>query len=196
MGRKESDSTEHSSHTGDPLSMSPLSHRLFMLYLLLKNWPCWQVGACSLITLIIIILSLTMFIITVTASLPAMLGSSRPQCSCSNAIYVALVLPSVCTLHAGAAFQRALSMFAFRTVRKIHPTVPAAVCAALFSKRELTATFSMLSGDLLAVFHRSPRQEDLGHRVPHALWGPLAPSSGASGSPTCWESCRLCQLDC
>ena len=114
------------------------------------------------------------FIITITASLSAMLGSSRPQGSCSNVIYVALVLPSVCTLHAGVAFQRALSMFAFRTVRKIHPTVPAAVCDALFSKRELTATFSMLSGDLFAVFHPSPSQEDLGHRVPHALWGPLA----------------------
>ena len=194
MGRKESDPTEHSSHIGDPLRMSPLSHRLFILYLLLKNGSCWQVGACSLITLIIIILSLTMFIITITASLSAMLGSSRPQGSCSNAIYVALGLQSVCTLHAGVAFQRALSMFAFRTVRKIHPMVPAAVCSANgnslppFQCYRVTCSQSSTGA-------QAKRISVTGyHMLSGGPW--LPPSSGASGSPTCWESCRLCQLDC
>ena len=35
------------------------------------------------------------------------------------------------------ASNRALAIFAFRAVRKIRPTVPAAVYATLFSKQEL-----------------------------------------------------------
>ena len=62
-------------------------------------------------------------------------------------IYVALVLSI--SAHCTPAQHRTLSIFVFRAVRKIHPTEPAAVCAALFCKRELTAcnAFSKLSSE-------------------------------------------------
>lgn len=56
----------------------------------------------------------------------------------------------LCTLHTGVASWRALSMFAFKAARKVHRTVPVAVCAALCGRRELTAccAFSVLSSEL------------------------------------------------
>lgn len=69
-----------------------------------------------------------------------MLGSSKPQGPCSNAsIHCSGSSKCLCTLCTGLASQRAPSIFASRTVRKICPTVPAAVCATLFGKQELSA---------------------------------------------------------
>ena len=73
-----------------------------------------------------------------------MLDSSGPWSYCSNARI--RCSSSSCTLHTSAASQRALFIFTFKAVKKIHPTVPAAVCAALFGKWELFTynTFSIL----------------------------------------------------
>ena len=62
-----------------------------MLHFLLHNGLHCQVATHSLVT----------FIITINFRLSEMLGSSWPWGSCSNAIYIALVLPSIsahCTL--------------------------------------------------------------------------------------------------
>lgn len=74
-----------------------------------------------------------------------MLGSSGPRGCCSNAnVRCSSPYKRLCTLRPSTASLRALSIFAFRAVRKIHPTVPGSLC----SKRELTAcnAFSMLAG--------------------------------------------------
>ena len=86
------------------------------------------------------------FIISVTYRLTVSdAGSSGPRGSCSNAnMRCSSPFKHLCALCLSRASLRALSIFAFRAVRKIHPTVPGSLC----SKRELTAynTFSMLAG--------------------------------------------------
>ena len=84
--------------------------------------------------------------------------------------------------------------------QEIHPTVPVAVHAALFGKPELTTSniFSVLSGDLSTASqsstgaHATRVADTQYHMLSVGHW--LPPSSGASGFPTCWVSCRLCQL--
>ena len=110
-------------HIGGPLRMYTLGRRLLMLHFLLYNRCRCQAGTCSLI----------MFIITVTYCLVVrdavflrateFLYNSSVCCSSPS--------KSFCTLCTGAASQRELSIFAFRAVRKIHPTMPGAVHAAL-----------------------------------------------------------------
>ena len=117
-------------------------------------------------------------------------------------IYVALVLPSVSVRCIPAQPHREHdSIFAFRAVRPIHPTEPAAVCAALFSKWKLTAsnTFSRLSGEPTAsqssTRAQAKRISATGyHMLSGGHW--LPPSSGASGSSTLWIWCWLYQLYC
>ena len=78
--------------------------------------------------------------------------------------------------------------------------VPAAVCATLSSKWELTTcnTFSVLSGELFTASQCSTRAHaertmaTWYHMLCSGHW--LPPPTGASGSPTCWVSCRLTQL--
>ena len=132
-----------------------------------------------------------------------MLASSGPWGSCSIVnIHCSSSSKHLCTLYTAVASWRALSIFAFRVVRKIHPMVPAAVCATLFSKWELTTynTFSVLSGDLSTAFQSSTgvHPERTVATWCHMLYGGhwLSPSNGASGFSTCWGSCRLCQLYC
>ena len=114
-------------------------------------------------------------------------------------IYVALVLPSI-SAHCVLVQQTALFIFAFKGVRKIHPTVPVAVPATLFRKWERTAcnTFSILSGEPSTVSQSSTgaHTKKIAATWYHTLYGGhwLPPSSGTSGSPTCWVSCRLGQL--
>ena len=76
------------------------------------------------------------------------------------------------------ALRRAPSIFACRTVRKIQPTVPVAVHAALFSKWELTAckAFPVLSSDPPTSSQSSTgaHTEDRGQMVPLATWWSLA----------------------
>ena len=70
-----------------------------------------------------------------------MLCSSEPWGSCCSAnIHCSSSYKCLCTLSTGAASHRAQFIFAFRTVRKIHPTVPVTVHAALFSKWEFNHT--------------------------------------------------------
>lgn len=80
----------------------------------------------------------------------------------------------------------------FKAVRKIHTTVPRAVCAAFFSKYELTActTFSVLSAEPSTTF-QSPAGAQAKritatwyHMLSDGHW--LPSSSWASGSPTGW----------
>lgn len=57
-----------------------------------------------------------------------MLGSSEPGGSCCSAnIHCSSSYKCLCTLSTGTASHRAQFIFAFRTVRKIHPTVPVTV---------------------------------------------------------------------
>ena len=53
----------------------------------------------------------------------------------------------LCTLCTGTASRRVPSMFVFKALKKIHPTMPVAVRAALFGKQELTthSIFPVLS---------------------------------------------------
>ena len=174
------------SHVGGPLRMSPLDHRLLILHFLLHNGPRCQAGTCSLIT------SPTT-VLLITTSLSDLLGSSGPRGSCSNAtIHCSSSFKHLCTLCNSVASQRARSIFTFRAVRKIHPTVPVAVRATLFGKWELTICniFSMLSVDhCFLVFQWSPCQENHGQMVPMLYGGHwLPPSSGASGSSACLVS--------
>ena len=115
-------------------------------------------------------------------------------------IYIVLVLPST-SAHCTAAWHHTdKSIFASRSVRKIHPMVPAAVYATLFVKRELTTCngFSMLSGDPSSASqsftraHAKKIEATWYHMLYGGHWFPS--SGGASGPPTCWVSCLLCQL--
>ena len=112
-----------------------------MLPFLLYNRPHCQAGTCGL----------TEFIITVPYCLALRdAGFFRATSSCSKAnIRCSSSSECLCTLHTSVASQSALPIFTFRAVRKIHPTVSAAVCAILFGKWELTAcnAISLLSGD-------------------------------------------------
>ena len=108
-----------------------------------------------------------------------MLASSGPWGSCSNVnIHCSSSSKHLCTLHAGVASWRAPSIFPFRAVRKIHPMVPAAVYATLFSKWELTTynTFSMLFGGLSIAFQSSTGvqpERTVATWCHHAVWWPL-----------------------
>ena len=159
------------SYLGGPLRMSPLDHRLLILHFLLHNEPCCQAGTCSLITSTITVNNhLT---VRVTGFFRAIEFFSNATIHCSSSS------KHLCTLCTGVASQRTRSIFTFRAVRKIHPTVPVAIWAALFGKWELTICniFSMLSGDhCFPVFHWSLCQENHGHMVSHAIWQPLASS--------------------
>ena len=159
-----------------------------MLHFLLHNGPHYQTGTRGLIT----------SSPSLTASLSEMLGPSGLQGSCCNAnirCYSSSKL--LCTLCTDVASQRALSIFAFRAVRKIHPMVPAAICTTLFGKQELTTSniFTMLSSELSTTSQSSTgaQAERITATQNHMVYGGhwLPPSSGASGSSTCWVSCRL-----
>ena len=120
------------SHVGGPLRMSPLDHRLLILHFLLHNGPRCQAGTCSLIT------SPTT-VLLITTSLSDLLGSSGPRGSCSKASTCGSGFPKhLCTWCISLASRSALSILAFRPVRKTHPTGPAAVRAASSGKQELT----------------------------------------------------------
>ena len=114
-------------------------------------------------------------------------------------IYIALVLPSLCTLHIDTASQRALSIFAFRAIRKTPPH-GAGGSPRPHDKRELTTcnTLPVPSSKLSTISQSSTRAhaERIAAKWYHMLYGGLwlPPSSGASGSSTCWVSCWLCQL--
>ena len=75
-----------------------------------------------------------------------MLGSSGPWVLAltNTKIHCSSSSKCLCTLWTSTALHRVWSIFAFRTVRKIHPTVSVAVCVALFSKLELTACNAFL----------------------------------------------------
>ena len=176
----------------DPLRMPTLGHRLLLLHFLLK-----------------------------CASLPSMDWHSHkvphhrclPLC-CQRCwvlqghgvlalmpIYIALVLPSFSAYYAPEQHRHQVrSIVTFKAVRKIHPTVPAAVHAALFGKQELTTfnAFSVLFGDLSTASqsstgaHAKRLTDTQYHMLSVGHW--LPPSSGASGFATCWVSCRLCRL--
>lgn len=91
-----------------------------VLHFLLHNGSHCQAGIQGLITFIISV--------TFTASLSEMLGSSEPGGSCCSAnIHCSSSYKCLCTLSTGTASHRAQFIFAFRTVRKIHPTVPVTV---------------------------------------------------------------------
>ena len=133
----------------DPLRMPTLGHRLLLLHFLLK-----------------------------CASLPSMDWHSHkvphhrclPLC-CQRCwvlqghgvlalmpIYIALVLPSFSAYYAPEQHRHQVrSIVTFKAVRKIHPTVPAAISATLISKWELTASkdFSVLSSDPSTVIQLS-----------------------------------------
>ena len=169
------------SHVGGPWRMSPLDHRLLILHFLLHNGPRCQAGTCSLIT------SPTT-VLLITTSLSDLLGSSGPRGSCSNAtIHCSSSFKHLCTLCDSVASQRARSIFTFRAVRKIHPTVPAAIHAALFGEWELTTcnAFSMPFGDPSPTSQSSTGTYAKGI-VPMlygGLW--LPPPRGVSCSPHC-----------
>ena len=129
-------------------------------------------------------------------------ASSRSQGSCSNTnIHCSSSSKHPFTLLIGLALQRLLPLLVFRAIRKICPTVPAAVYAALFSKEELT-TFvtpsqcSLVNRPLPPSLPPEPTPERTTVTQYHILSGGhwLPPSSGASGSPTLWVSCQLRQL--
>ena len=112
------------SHTGSPCRMSALGLRLLMPHFLLHNRSHCQPGTCSLIV----------FIIAVTYCLAARdAGFLRATGFFFNSsVHCSSPSKSFCTLCTDVASQRELSIFAFRAVRKIHPTVPVPVHAALF----------------------------------------------------------------
>lgn len=126
-----------------------------------------------------------------------MLGSPGPQGSCCKASTCGSGFSKhLCTWCFSLASRSALSILAFRPVRKIHPAGPAALCAAVFGKRELTAckAFSMLSREL-STTSQSPTERTLAagyHALCAGRW--LPPSRGASVSPVCWVSCSQRQL--
>ena len=107
-------------------------------------------------------------------------GSNPSSCLCNS---------RPCT-----ASCRAQSILAFRAVRKIHATVPAAVDTVLSSKWELITcnTFSRLSGDRFTTSqsstgaHTGPWPPGTTYYVRSGHW--LPPSIGTSGSSPCWES--------
>ena len=80
-------------------------------------------------------------------------------------------------LHTCVAWQRTLSIFTCRAVRKIHPTGPAAVHATPSCKWELTAcdTFSMLSGDPSTASQSSTGAHTKRTRLPNTTGYVVAP---------------------
>ena len=132
---------------------------------------------------ILILLTFLFFVVAVVSS------NANMCCSSSS--------KHLCTLCTGAASQTALFIFAFKGVKKIHPTVPVAVPATLFRKWERTAcnTFSILSGEPSTASQSSTgaHTKKIAATWYHMLYGGhwLPPSSGA-----CWVSCRLGQLQC
>ena len=100
--------------------------------------------------------------------LSEILGSSGPWGSCSNAnIHCSSSSKHLCALHTSVASWRALSIFTFRAVRKIHPTLPAAVHAALFSKWELAASPFQCSLLNLALLPSLPPESTPRGQWPH-----------------------------
>ena len=119
-----------------------------MLNFPLHNRPLCQAGTRSLIMFTTIIFVLIMFIITVTYRLTEMLGSPGPWGSCPNTnICCSSSSKHLYTLCPGASC-RALSIFAFRAIRKTQPVVPVIDRATLFGRWELTTcnTFSVPPG--------------------------------------------------
>ena len=147
-----------------------------------------------------------------------MLGSSGPQGSCCNAnMHCSSPSKRLCTLSTGAALPMVRSIFALRIVRKIHPTVSAAVQDTLLSKQELSACNACSACNPFTASQSSTGAEARRITVTkyHTLYGGhwLPPFGGTSGSPThcvscqlffsgasgaslCWVSCRPCQLYC
>ena len=127
------------------------------------------------------------------------LGSSRPHMSCSS-ICGYNSSSHLCSSWTCTASCRALSISAFRAIRKIHPTVPVPGHATLSGKWELTTcnAFSGLSSDPSPASQSSTgtHTERAMATRHHILCGGhwLPPSLGASGSSTCWVSCWLCHL--
>ena len=104
-----------------------------------------------------------------TTSQHEVLGSSGPCISCSSmCIHCSSSSSYLNNLHTCAASRRALSIFTFSAVRKIHPTVPATVHAALSCKWELMAcdTFSMLSDEPSTASQSSPGPTPRGPELP------------------------------
>ena len=104
--------------------------------------------------------------LSLVTSLSEILGSSGPWGSCSNAsIHCSSSFKHLCALHTSVASWRALSIFTFSAVRKIHPTLPAAVHAALFSKWELTVAPFQCSLVNRPLLHSLPPEP-----TPRGLW--------------------------
>ena len=126
-----------------------------------------------------------------------MLGSSGPQGSCSNAnTPCSSSFKSLCILCTRVASHGALSIFAFRAVRKTRSTVPRQSVPPCLANRNSPPVMPfqcyLATGHCLPVLHQSPRREDCGHMV-HILCSGhrLPPGGGASGSSTRFISCRL-----
>ena len=163
-----------------------------MLLFLLYNRPHRQAGTCGL----------TEFIITVSDCLALRdAGVFRATGSCSKAnIHCSSSSECLCTLRTSVVSRSTLPIFAFRAVRKIHPTVPAAVCAILFIKWELTAcnAISMLFGDpsMLPSFPPERMQKELQphgatcYLVATGFLHPVEPQAPLpAGYPAVYTSC-------
>ena len=126
-----------------------------------------------------------------------MLGSSGPQDSYSKTnIHCCSSSKSLCTLHINKAMQRALSILAFRAIRNTPPHgASGSLCHQ--DKRELTTcnALSVLFSEPSATSQSSTtaHAERIAATRYHMLYGGhwLPPSSGISGSSTCWVSCCL-----
>ena len=180
------------SHCGPPED-APLSHRLLMFHFLLYNRPCCQAGTCSL----------TVFIVIVSHYLIDW-GTGFLKASCillqHTYTWFQLFFSSVSAVH--ALEQRHGEHYSYwpSEVRKTHLMVPVTVHGTLSGKWELTScnAFSVLSCDVSIISQSSTgahTERTVATRY-HILCGVhwLPPSTGASGSPTCWVSHHLCRL--
>ena len=116
-----------------------------------------------------------------TTSQHEVLGSSGPCISCSSmCIHCSSSSSYLNNLHTCAASRRALSIFTFSAVRKIHPTMqPQSTlpCPANGNSWPVTPfQCYLMSHPLPPSLHLGPHQEDQSYLLPQAMWWPLASS--------------------